>query len=61
MSKKFIRRVYINKRTGQLSVTIPKKRLKFKEPSIKFGENLFVELKIIHDAPNKKTRRKTKK
>jgi len=46
MGKKVIRKASINKKTKQLSVTIPKKEFKKIDPTIKFGEDLFVEIKI---------------
>ena len=47
MSNIIIKKVFVNKRTKQLSVTIPKKKLKAMNPKIKFGEDLFVELRIL--------------
>ncbi len=47
MSNRIVKKVFVNKRTKQLSVTIPKKKLKAMDPSIKFGEDLFVELRIL--------------
>ena len=47
---KIVRRVFWNKRNQQPTVTLPKKKL---DPSIKFGDELFVELRVI-----KKKRRK---
>ncbi len=49
-SKTFIRRVMINSRTKQLSVTIPKKKLKADDPDVKFDKNLFVELRILKES-----------
>jgi len=48
MADKFIaKRVFINSKTKQLSVTIPRKNLKKFDSSLKFGEELFVELRIF--------------
>ena len=47
MVDKVIRKASINKRTKQLSVTIPKKEFRKMNPELKFGEELFVELKIL--------------
>ena len=47
MVVKVIRKVSINKRTKQGSVTLPKKELRSLDPNLKFGEDLFVELKIL--------------
>jgi len=47
MRKKIVKKVFINKRTKQLSVSIPKKKLKKLDPTIKFNEDLFVEIKLI--------------
>lgn len=55
MPKKIIRKVFVNKRNKQLSVSISKKQLKKIDPSIKFSEALFVELKIV--PPKKKGRK----
>ena len=47
MAKKFVvRKVFINKKTKQLSITIPKKEFKKLDPTIKFGEDLFIKLTI---------------
>ena len=48
MLKKFmIRKVFVNKKTKQASVTISKKEMKKIDPSIKFSDKLFVELRIL--------------
>ena len=47
MTDKIIRRVFLNKKNKQLMVTLPKKVIKAMDPSVKFGKDLFVELKII--------------
>lgn len=47
MADKVIRKAFINKRTKQLSVTVPKRELKKMNPDLKFGDELFVELKIL--------------
>ncbi len=47
MAKKIIRKVFVNKRNKQLSVSLSKKELKIANPDIKFGEDLFVELKVL--------------
>ena len=47
MSKKIIRKVFVNKRNKQLTVPLSKKELKAADPDIKFGDDLFVELKIL--------------
>jgi len=44
---KIIRKVFVNKRNKQLTVTLSKKQLRKIDPTIKFGKNLFVELEII--------------
>ena len=50
MAKKIVRKVFMNKNNKQLSVSIPKKKLKKLDPTIKFGEELFVEITL----PDKK-------
>ncbi len=47
MVVKVIQKASINKRTKQLSVTIPKKKLRSMDPELKFGDDVFVELKIL--------------
>lgn len=47
MGKTVVRKVFVNKKTGQGSVTIPKKEFKKLNPSIHFGENLFVKLEFL--------------
>ena len=50
MLKKFmIRKVFVNKKTKQASVTISKKEMKKIDPSIKFSDELFVELRILKE------------
>ncbi len=44
---KIVRKVFVNKRNKQLSVPLSKKEIKSVEPSIKFSEDLFVEIKLI--------------
>lgn len=53
-NKKIRMKVFTNKRTKQLTVVIPKKKVKASKPGIKFGEELFVDLEVF----NKKTRKK---
>ena len=52
--KKIVQRAYVNKRNNQLTVTIPRKKLKKVNPTIKFNEDLFVSLEPF----NKKKRSK---
>lgn len=47
MSKKIIRKVFVNKRNKQLTVPLSKKELRKIDPTIKFGDDLFVELTIF--------------
>jgi len=47
MPKKIIRKVFVNKRNKQLTVPLSKKEIKKIDPTIKFGEELFVELTIF--------------
>ena len=54
MAKKIVRKVIMNKRNKQLSVTISKKQLKATNIDLKFGENLFVQLEFLKE---KKKRR----
>lgn len=54
MAKKIIRRVSINKRTKQMSVTIPKKKFSKRDTTLKEGEHLFVELSILKKGRKKK-------
>lgn len=53
MAKKFmVRKVFINKKTAQPTVTLSKKELKKIDPSIKFGDDLFVRLEILRRTKN---------
>ena len=45
---KIIVKPFLNKKTKQLSVTIPKKKLKKSNPNLKFGDNLFVSLEVFN-------------
>jgi len=47
MGNKIIRKAFVNKKTKQLSISIPKKKLKLMDPTIKFSEDLFVEIIIV--------------
>ena len=47
MSHKIIRKVFLNKKNKQLMVTLPKKEMRANDPTIKFNEELFVELRIF--------------
>ena len=46
-NKTIVRRVFVNKKTKQLSVTIPKKEIKKMDPTIKFSDNLFVKVEVF--------------
>lgn len=46
-NKTIIRKVFVNKRNKQLTVPLSKKQLKKLDPSIKFSDNLFVQLSIF--------------
>ncbi len=54
MARKMIRRVFINKKTKQLSVTIPKKKLSKRDITLTEGKDLFVSLEILHKKPRRK-------
>ncbi len=49
-----VRKVFINKKNKQLSVPLSKKQIKAVDPTIKFSDDLFVQLIIF----NKKKERK---
>lgn len=53
MAKKIIRKVSINKRTKQMSVTIPKRKFRKKDTTLAFDEDLFVELSILKKGKKK--------
>jgi len=55
--KNIVVKPFINKRTKQLSVTIPKKKLKKLDPTLKFGEDLFVRLEVFKKKQRKKKKR----
>ncbi len=46
-SDKIIRRTFFNKKNKQLTITLSKKQLRAADPTIKFGETLFVEIKLL--------------
>ena len=48
-SKSMIRKVFINKKTKQASVTLSRKEIKKIDPTIKFGDKLFVKLQILKE------------
>lgn len=39
---------FVNKRTKQLSITIPKRKIKASNPTIRFDEDLFVRFEIFN-------------
>ena len=48
-NKSMIRKVFVNKKTKQASVTLSKKEIKKIDPTIKFGDKLFVKLEIFKE------------
>ncbi len=48
MVKTMVRKVFINKKNKQLSVSLSKKQIKAINPSIKFGKHLFVRLEVFN-------------
>ena len=47
MSKEIIRKIFVNSRNKQLTISLSKKEIKVIDPTIKFGENLFAKLRIF--------------
>ncbi|GAI05242.1 unnamed protein product [marine sediment metagenome] len=47
VKKTITKKAFFNKRTKQLSVTIPKKEFKKMDSKLKFGEDVFVKLEIL--------------
>ena len=47
VKKTMIRKVFVNKKNKQHTVTLSKKEIKKLHPTIKFGEELFVKLELI--------------
>ena len=45
---KFKTKAFVNKNNKQVSIIIPKKKLKKMNSDLKFNEDLFVELKIFN-------------
>ena len=45
-------KTFVNKRNKQISIVIPKKKLKKSNPNLKFNEDLFVELKVFNKKKN---------
>ncbi len=54
MPKRIIRKVFVNKCNHQLTVPLSKKELKKIEPTIKFNDELFVELSIFKGKKKRK-------
>ena len=48
MAKTMERKVFVNKKNKQLSVSLSKKEIKAINPTIKFGKNLFVRLEVFN-------------
>lgn len=46
MAKKITRRVFINKRTKQLTVPLSRKQIKANNPKLKFGKHLFIDIEL---------------
>lgn len=46
-SKRITSKVIINKKTGQLMIFPSKKKIRAAQPTLKFGEDLFVKLEFI--------------
>jgi len=46
-----IRKAFINKKTKQYSVTIPRKQINAINPSIKYSDDLFVKVQILKRKP----------
>lgn len=49
MTKKIIRKVFVNKRNKQLTISIPKKELKRVNPEVKFNKIMFVQIKVVKE------------
>lgn len=47
MARKIIVKPFVNKRTKQISVTIPKRKFSKRDTTLKEGEELFVELTLL--------------
>lgn len=52
-SMKFRTRPFVNKRNNQVSITIPKRKLKKMASNLKADDNLFVEIGIIRKSKKK--------
>ncbi len=48
MAKTMVRKVFVNKKNKQLSVSLSKKQIKKFNPTIKFGKKLFVRLEVFN-------------
>ncbi len=46
--KTIIRKVFINKKNKQMSVSLSKKEIRTVDPTIKFGKHLFVRLEVFN-------------
>lgn len=47
VKKTIVRKVFVNKKTKQMSVSLSKKEIKTVDPTIKFGKHLFVRLEVF--------------
>lgn len=45
--KSIVRKPFINKRTKQMSISIPKKEMRKLNPSLKFSDDMFVKIKLV--------------
>ena len=50
--KNIIRKVFINSRNKQLTITLSKKEIRKVFPTIKFSDELFAKLKILKGKKN---------
>ena len=57
MVKIIIKRFFKNKKNKQISFVIPKRKLKAIDPTLKFNEDLFVELEFKNEKGGKKWKR----
>lgn len=48
-----IRKAFVNKKTKQYSVTIPKKEISAIDPTLKYNKDLFVRIRILKSKPKK--------
>lgn len=53
MANKNVGRAFVNKRTGQRTITLPKKLIRQTNPTLKSSDELLIEWSIFHKKKKK--------